>query len=56
MEENNRNEVQTLTNLYEDLSQKYDNIKQFQQIEMNLRNDLESYKNNLENEKKQRIK
>jgi len=56
MEENNRNEVQTLTNLYEDLQQKYDNIKHYQHIEATLKNDLENYKNNLELEKKQRIK
>lgn len=55
MEENHKNEAQTLNNLYEDLAQKYDNVKHFQQIEVNLRNDLESYKNGLENEKKQRI-
>jgi hypothetical protein len=56
MEENHKNEFTTLNNLYEDLTQKYDNIKHFQQIEVNLKNDLENYKNNLENEKKQRIK
>lgn len=44
-----------MQNLYEDLAQKYDNIKHFQQIEINLRDELEKYKNGLDNEKKQRI-
>ncbi len=41
--------------MYEDLAQKYDNVKHFQQIKVNLENELDSYKNGLENEKKQRI-
>ncbi len=55
MEENHRNEAQTLNNLYEDLAQKYDNVKHYQKEEAKLRSELENYKNGLDNEKKQRI-
>ncbi len=55
MDESHRTEAQSMQNLYEDLAQKYDNIKHFQQIEVNLRAELDQYKNGLDAEKKQRI-
>jgi hypothetical protein len=55
MKEEHENEAQTLNNLYESLAQKYESVKHFESIESNLKDELERYKNGLDNEKKQRI-
>jgi hypothetical protein len=45
-----------LNDQIEDLSAKYDKVEEFVKIEATLRSDLESNKNNLEKEKKERMK
>ena len=55
MLEEHENEKMIHTNLLEGLTQKYDNVKQFEAEEKKLKANLETYKNDLDNEKKQRI-